>query len=364
MRRMTLVVVLLSAACAGGKPVPQARDTLQPLPETGRPDAPSADLVVHRRSKTPLAVQSTEPGSPLRIDEARAIVADLEKRQAAASPDDPLRNPRGVDDILEILRRDQIDLFGAGVALAKRLSDPQATALQGQIELAWGEALLIVGELLDDVGVRMREAARPLQQRQAAGGLDQAGADRLSYLKEKERSAERLSGALGLVGMQHLWAGASLAQSVMEEHPDSYMGYRLAADFHRLRGDWGVFDELMSKIEKLNPESNGLVFLKGVAALNRDGDVEAARAKFRQSLERDGKFVRAQVYLYLASPLIADAFDELLRLRQMNANHQLVVWALPAVADAFDQGVITRKTPGRAAPSAVPATPSAPGASN
>jgi hypothetical protein len=231
---------------------------------------------------------------------------------------------------------------------------PVGRGMLSQIELAWGEGQLLVADVLEDIAVRMRDAAKPLDAKVAAGTAAPADKERLAFLRDKEQNASRLAGALSLVGMQHLWAGASLAQTVIEERPDNYVGYRLAADFYRLRGEWKIFDELVAKIEKLNPDSNGLVFLRGVAALNRDGNSEAARTLFHKALEKDPKFVRAQVYNYLASPFVSDAFDELVQLKALNPNHQLVVWALPAIAEAYEAGVLVRK------PKAAPVVPAAP----
>src|SRR5256885_2191297 len=78
--------------------------------------------------------------------------------------------------------------------------------------------------------------------------------------------------ALRLLAAEHVAAGVEDAQKYIAQKPDDYVGYRIAADAARLRNQWKEFSENVAKVEEKNPDSNGLVFLRGVASQMRDGD--------------------------------------------------------------------------------------------
>ena len=68
------------------------------------------------------------------------------------------------------------------------------------------------------------------------------------------------------------------------------------ADFYRITQDWSKFDEMVAKIEARNPDSVGLLFLRGVEARDRKGDPNQAKSYLEQALWRDQLFVRARVH--------------------------------------------------------------------
>jgi len=288
-------------------------------------------------------------------EDARRIVDEFEARQASLTPADPLHRPRTVDDIEAILKRDQIDLFRPAVEAARALVDPRALALEGQIELAWGEAQHVLSDLLVDLAMRRKAVARPLELREPDGALLPEDARRLDEMRRRIEDETRLSDALSMVGMQHLSLGGAIAQRCIRTAPGSYLGYRLAADFHRLQRMWTQFDRMVARIAELNAASNGLLFLRGMAALERDADLAKARGFLRRALERDPAFVRAQVEILLSYPFIGEAWGEYLRLKAMNPRHQIVVWAEPFIEEAHRADEMQRKAlQGRARGSAPP----------
>ncbi len=276
------------------------------------------------------------------LEESRQIVASLETQQAKASESDPLRTPKSMDDLLAILKRDQIDLFPAGVAFAaSQTSDPKAKALQAQIELAWGDAHLILAELFSDAANRLRQSVRYLSRGAFQGDEEKA---RIAEMKKTIEQCETVSEALEALAAEHVGKGAGLAQEVINANPNDYVGWRLAADFYRMRGEWPKFDEMVKKIEETNPESNGLLFLKGTAALERDGNVVESTNLLRQALAKDKDFTRAQAQLVLSRPTVDDTFAELEKLRAGAPNHQIVVWAGPAITAAHKAQQDARKS--------------------
>ncbi len=122
-----------------------------------------------------------------------------------------------------------------------------------------------------------------------------------------------------------------LAQAVIDAAPSDYEGYRVAADYYHQREAWAKFDEMVKKLEALNPSSNGLVFLRAEAARDRDHDPAAANRLFKEALTRDAKFARAQVALLVLQPDLAGAHAELQHLKAINPSHQVVVWVGPTL---------------------------------
>ena len=109
----------------------------------------------------------------------------------------------------------------------------------------------------------------------------------------------------------------------------------MAADYYRTVRQWDEFEKMMRRIEKINPQSNGLVFLKGAAAFQRDGELELAEAYYLEALERDPDFVRAQAHLVFMQTDVSRIREELKKLQSINPEHQIVHWAGPAVELAF-----------------------------
>lgn len=271
------------------------------------------------------------------MEEAKQVVASFEDKQARAVASDPLANPKSLEDALMILKRDQLGLFGKGVELTAGMEGIDAQALHAQIELAWGEAQAILGEVLWDIAERQNRAARRLELKKASGGFALEDDDRLVRLKTSATEASRIAQALNILASEHVAAGAKVARAITEQHPDDYKGYRVAADYYRLRGDWDRFDDMVAKIEQTNPDSNGLVFLRGVAAAHRDEDLAAAAGFFAKALENDPEFVRAQTHLFLAQTSVWNSFEAYEKLKALNPNHQIVVWAGSRIEAAYEE---------------------------
>lgn len=268
------------------------------------------------------------------LAQARAMVAAFESGQPSAAVPPELRAPASLDDVELILKRDQINLFGAGAALACAQSDARALALCGQIELAWGEALSLVAELQSQAYAELSRQARGLELALASGAPAGAGPQELVALRDEAARAVTLAAALDLVASEHIAAGAEVARTVIERFPESYLGYRVAADYYRLRRQWDRFDTMVAALRATNPDSNGLRFVQGVAAWERGRDRAAAAAQFEAALAADPDFVRAQAHLLLIQPTVADTARQLRRLAERNGEHQIVVLAGPAIERA------------------------------
>jgi tetratricopeptide (TPR) repeat protein len=285
------------------------------------------------------AVRRAVSLSELSLGDAEALISAYEHRRElrhAEVASDALGKPRSLDDVLEILRRDQVDFFPEAMKYASQQPGGPSLALQAQLELAWGEADLILDEMLSRSTVRLRAQLNELELKRGLGSL---GTDDEAQWHRLRQAVEDLSGlgqALVRVGGHHISVGAKLAQQLIAQSPDDYHGYRVAADYYRLRGDWEHFDEMMAKLAAAKPDSNGLTFLRGIEALQRRSDRAAAQAFFEQALERDPRFARARVQLMLAQTDIMQAQRQLEKLREVSPHHQLVSWVGPAIKVAAE----------------------------
>jgi tetratricopeptide (TPR) repeat protein len=289
------------------------------------------------------AAPSPKPAAPIQapaltmnLEQAKQLVARIEASKAKPG-DESLMNPKSLDDVLEILRRDQINLFPRGVAFAATQSGPEALAHLGQIELAWGEALFLMAELNSNIYQRLSFAARRLEMKKASGGLTPDEQRELTAMSDEAQNAVTTATALNLVAGEHISAGATKARELIATYPDNYLGYRVVADYYRMRLDWENFGKTVEKLQKINPNSNGLLFLLGAAAYQRDHDKARAAHYFEQALKNDPKFTRAQAHLLMIQGTIDKTYAELQNLAKINPEHQIVGWTGLGIRQAYAQ---------------------------
>jgi hypothetical protein len=284
----------------------------------------------------PATVPTAEPAPPGRgSSRADAILIAFERKHPLSPVDDPLRRPTKLEDIDVILHLDQMDLFEGAEAFAARQPGPEATAIAAQIEIAHSEAQLVVADVLHEGTTRLSSLTRTLRFRQESGETSTRERARLAELEEAQNEAHDVEGALREQAAEHARHGAEIAHRIMRSEKGNYRGYRITADYHRLRGDWAAFEDLVAELAKENPSSNGLVFLRGLEA-QAEGDPAAAMKLFQTALERDKRFVRAQAHIVLLQTSPDRAHAELLRLAAMNPHHQLVAFAGPFIEAAND----------------------------
>jgi tetratricopeptide (TPR) repeat protein len=183
------------------------------------------------------------------------------------------------------------------------------------------ETCLQLGRQIDRITLSMQQAIR-------LGPEEEAYLERLQTLSDR---IARVVEIFQVISLNHISEGAELATKLIEKFPDSYLGYRVAADHKRLIRDWDGFDLMVKKVESINPDSNGLVFLKGAAALQRDADHETAIEHYERALAKDPDFVRAQSHLVMAQTDLDGLVREYEKLEQLNPNHQMVQWMDAAI---------------------------------
>ncbi len=222
--------------------------------------------------------------------------------------------------------------FPDAVAFIATQKDVRARALHGQLELAWAEGLSSLAETNQNLADRLREFTAASEQKAAADGLNPDEFRALGQVREAVIETQQTAKVLQAAAAEHLARGLAIASEVIKANPNNYLGYRVAADSYRLQRDWKSFDKMLAKVEKTNANSNGLAFLKGVAAAQRDRDAAAATKFLSAALVKDPKFARAQAHLVLIAPTLDDAREELDKLAAISPRHPFVVWTAAAIA--------------------------------
>jgi tetratricopeptide (TPR) repeat protein len=254
---------------------------------------------------------------------AQALVDQIEAGWPPPA-DDPLRHPRTLDDAMAILKLDQTNLFGAAVSVAAQNQGLEGLAVEAQLELAWGESYTMVIAVLQRLIWQLDQHSQSLAQNLA---LSETEARNLESLRLLTQRTSGLVQAFQLVWVVHVSRGMHLAREVMRRYPESYLGYRLAADYYRTTLEWERFEEMVAKAAERNPSSNGLRFLRGAAAFQRDADRDSAAGYYREALANDPNFVRAQAHLVVMQQDVDRLYEEFRVLEQKNPNHPLVRWA-------------------------------------
>lgn len=260
------------------------------------------------------------------VEEARNIVVSIEANWPL-SDDHPLKQPASYGDAEKILKLDQVRLFPAGIAYIASQKGVEALAMHGQIELAWGEAYIILVDVMGNLDRLYTSTADALQKKSETQSLTDNETVRLEELRGATAKLRRAGAAFTALIIEHLTAGSEKAEETISEFPDSYLGYRVAADYHRLMEDWPAFDEMIQKVTERNPDSNGMRFLKGAASFRTEKNRAAAADFYRQALQTDPEFVRAQAHLLMVQIEPQALYDEYLKLKELNPDHQVISWA-------------------------------------
>lgn len=289
-------------------------------------------------------------------EQAQKVLDDANAELFAANAGNPLRKPKSLDDVAAILESDQLDLFPAGVKVALADSSRKGKVLAAQLEIAWGEDLRIVAHLVDLLSADLRQERRELEQSEAVGKLSPDDEKRLTAISTLVDREDALLAAASRLAPIHLAKGAKLAEALVSETPEGYEGYRVLADYARIRGDWAKYDAMVKEVEQRHPQSNGLLFLKGIALTERESDLEGGAKLLREAVAKDPKFCRAQAHLVFLASGLTKKREEVAKLKAMNPQHQLVALTGPIIEAVYEARERRRqRMPGlenRVAPSA------------
>jgi hypothetical protein len=279
-------------------------------------------------ARTPSQLAVVRPSS-MSVEEARGILGALATQLAEDDPKNPLRAPKTLDDALAVLRSDQVDLYPKAVEVAKAEGSVKGLAIAAQLELSWGDNYRVIAEVLELLGRDLREEVRDLARLEAAGRAtdeDRARFDRLEVLVYNQGP---IVAALSRLAPVHVREGAIIAESLVKGAPSDYEGFRVMADYHRMRGDWTSFDALVREVEQRHPTSTGLLYLKALSDAERKGDLDGAIKGLEAALAKQPSFVAAQAQIVFMTAGFSAKLEAFKKLQKLNAHHPLVVLAAP-----------------------------------
>ena len=287
--------------------------------------------------------QSKSENKEMSLEEAELITAGFEESMTKRMQDSSLWNPKSLDDVLEILRTDNMALFNKGVEFSINEEGIKAISLRAQIELAWGEAQMVLSEFLMKLVSHMNATLIALKKKRATGELNALEKEQYQNSKKLIKKTENTADALSRIASEHILVGSRLARKMMKEYPESYLGYRVAADYYRLREEWDDFKKMVEKIKEKNPDSNGLKFVLGVAARHYETDIEKSRKYLEAALLKDPKFTRCRVHLLLLEDTIEKMFEQYIKLKESSPSHQIVIWADDLIEKTYKDWIERKK---------------------
>jgi tetratricopeptide (TPR) repeat protein len=284
------------------------------------------------------AVGNSVSRAGLSVADANRIIAAFQDAQKGA--DASTVEVKSLDDVLSVLKSDNIDNFPAAAKFLAGQQSNEALALSAQLQLAWGEAQQILGELLSRAEQNLNRQRQKLEGKEISGsGLKEDDLKTLEQLQKTLGQIDQVVLSLERVARQHFTEGGALARQLIEKAPTDYHGYRVIADYYHLIGDWENFDKAIAQLEATNASSIGLLFARGMEQLDRFGDTRKAADFFKKALERDPDFMRAEVQLLLLQQDIPDAYRQYQALMKRSPQHQIVRWAGPVITRSYETWV-------------------------
>ncbi|MBX3192333.1 MAG: hypothetical protein KF819_35410 [Labilithrix sp.] len=272
-------------------------------------------------------------GTELREKDANKTLDELTSHIRLAPEDEALREPKSLEDVRAILRRDAVYLFPAAAAFARSLNSLEGRFAEAYLELLLGESQLIASQVLS---VQAAWVSGDLRVARASLAIERGQpTDRGRLLAQLIRVVEegnKIADALGAVAPSHLARGAEVVRGLRAEAPADPETQILVAELHRLRGEWTEFDAAMKAAEASPSRSPALRYLRGMEQVERYQRRQQGAAIMRESLAAFPKLVRAQVILVLLANNPRVALREIGKLRQMNEDHYLVMLLEPVLA--------------------------------
>jgi len=251
---------------------------------------------------------ATAAAVPAEKDDLDQVFENIFNVPADATIAGNLLDPKSVEDAQAIVKSDNLALFDRADRvfadfLKAHPDDVKNLTWHAQLFLAWADSAALTAKTLGSSVEKLTKRKDDLTAKLADTSLaDDEKAKTQRGLAEAERLiplVQKVLEQLGQVVEQKKAIGKEKTLALLKKHKDTYEGYRLAADLYRIDEDWGNYSDALAKLEKLNPKSNGLLFLKGVVAFQRDKEFGSAEKYLGQAVANDAQFTKAQYYLAL-----------------------------------------------------------------
>lgn len=241
--------------------------------------------------------------------------------------------PKTVEDAQNIVRSDNISLFPKADAvfaahLVKQPDDLKNLTWHAQLYLAWSDSASLTQKTLGSSVSRLEKKKEKAEQILAAAEVDMAQQEQAKASIEELNwlipMTNKVLAELAKVQQEKLAIGQEKTLAILEKHKDTYQGFRLGADMTRQTDEWDKYSDYITKLEQLNPDSNGLLFIRGVVAFSRDKDLQKAEKFLQQAVANDPKFTKAQYYLaltYLNRRKLEDADQAMAKTLEISPGH-------------------------------------------
>jgi len=218
---------------------------------------------------------------------SKAPAPEQKDQTPAATSDNSALSPVSTEELLasakQMLRMDDFREFEKAEFrfLAVRLWRAQDAEIAGwlaQLYVAWVEQLKSEIDFL-----RLKVAASKVARQKDDFNALMALIDyRLMKLAEVEESARLL------------------CNSMLTYFPEHYMSHRVMADYYRVMEDGEKAELKLATVEKLNPDSVGLLFITGALKMQVKQDYIGSIKYFDEALQKDPDFLKAQYFKGIA----------------------------------------------------------------
>jgi len=266
--------------------------------------------------------------------EAQAFISEVTRERGITVDRTPVED---MEQLFQALGDDQIGRFASAEQLVAGKPGIDALATHATIELAWSDDFTTFARILDELSKRATFEVKRLNTLSDSGrALTDAEAKAREQNQKNAAFNAKATRALSVLAEQHLNTGRGVVYEALRRFPKEPTTYRAAAYLSLLSREWPDFDAAMSWFVETEAKDAGLVYLRGLEALNRRRTPKAATALFREALRLNPRMVRAQVKLVLAEDGIDATYREFENLRALAPQHPMVaIWG-PAITSDYE----------------------------
>jgi tetratricopeptide (TPR) repeat protein len=301
--------------------------------------------------------------------EARKFIDEVQRERGIVPDRTPVAS---VDELLDVLARDEVGRFEAATQLVSGKPGIDALSLSATIELCWSDSLATLGLVFEELRKRDdAEVTRLTQERDGGREFTDADKQALEAAQKGVAFDVKVRAALDVLAKDHLQTAGTLVQEELRQFPSDPRTYRVAAFYYLLAGDYEHFDTSMKWLAEGEATDAMLQYLRALEAFHRYAVRKEASEFLRKALALNPKLVRAQAKLVLTEDGIDAVHAELLKLEAVAPRHGIVLIAGPSIksayqmATAFSRARAARQpaaspTPAGAAPSGTAPTPAGP----
>jgi len=290
--------------------------------------------------------------------EARSFITEVQRERGVVPDPTPVTS---VDELLDVLARDDVPRFEAAAQLVSGKPGIDALSLNATVELCWSDSLSTLALVFEELRKRDdAEVSRLTQERD--GGREFTDADKQNLERAQKDVAfdVKVRGALDVLAKDHLQSAGTLVEEELRQFPSDPRTYRVSAFYYLLMGDYQHFDTSMKWLAQGEASDAMLQYLRALEAFHRYAIRKEASDFLRKALALNPKLVRAQAKLVLTEDGVDAVYAELMKLKAVAPRHGVVLIAGPSITSAYEMSTAFSRARAARQPAAAPASSSAP----